>query len=160
MPSSWPPDFTVSQTLNFSRDFPFLRPEDCGPDLSEFCVEYNCIAWSVEDKENWWWPDDPEIGYGYWPSGVAREVTISAFAEAFATLGYRVCENGSPEAGFNKIALYALEDSPTHAARQLPNGFWTSKLGDFEDINHRNLECLNGPLYGEVVRYFKRPLVR
>ena len=28
----------------------------------------------------------------------------------------------------------------THAARQLPSGKWTSKLGDADDIEHNTLE--------------------
>jgi|GEM_PF-3681614 len=55
--------------------------------------------------------------------------------QAFATLGYEVCDNVELEPGFEKIALYAGADGiPTHAARQLQAGPWTSKLGRMEDI--------------------------
>lgn len=97
-------------------------------------------------------------GY-HWPPGVPKEVTKSAFIEAYRSIGYEVCDGPSLEAGFEKIALYVdSDDSPTHAARQLPNGNWTSKLGDFEDIEHPTLDCLNGDLYGRPVVYLARPI--
>ncbi len=46
---------------------------------------------------------------------------------------------------------------PTHAARQLASGRWTSKLGKAEDIEH-DLHDLEGDLYGIVVLLMKRPL--
>lgn len=81
--------------------------------------------------------------------------------EAFGTLGYEECEDGSFEAGYEKVALYAREKPdgslwPTHAARQLPNQRWTSKLGKLEDIIHDKPEVLSGPLYGEPVNYMRR----
>jgi hypothetical protein len=46
--------------------------------------------------------------------------------------------------------------SPLYAARQLPNGRWTSKLGEWEDIEHA-LHDLTGMVYGSVVLVMKRP---
>ncbi len=60
-----------------------------------------------------------------------------------------------------KIALYAKivdqMEGVTHAARQLPCGKWTSKLGDWEDIVHPKLDALEGPEYGKVICYLSRP---
>jgi hypothetical protein len=66
------------------------------------------------------------MGTGKWPSGVPREVTLNAFIQAFATLGYMLCQDAVLEVGFEKIAFYAIREpdgsfSPTHAAKQLPN---------------------------------------
>lgn len=117
---------------------------------------YNCIAWAVDDTNNWWWPgryDDPV----YWPPGVPRETTIPAFLEAFGTRGYEECKDGDLEAGYEKVALYAGPDLvPTHAARQLDNGRWTSKLGNKEDIEHKSVNDVNGPEYGAPVRFMRR----
>jgi hypothetical protein len=44
---------------------------------------------------------------------------------------------------------------PTHAARQLPNGRWSSKLGKLEDIEHA-LDDICGSAYGSVVPVLKR----
>jgi hypothetical protein len=47
---------------------------------------------------------------------------------------------------------------PKHAARQLPSGRWTSKLGPMEDIEHA-LHDLTGMAYGSVVLVMKRPVL-
>jgi hypothetical protein len=116
---------------------------------------YNCIAWAAQATTDWWWP----VGSGniYWPEGVPRAVTLEAFRAVFATLGYAVCAGDEMEPGFEKIALFADQGTPKHAARQLPDGHWTSKLGKLEDIEHA-LHDLEGILYGSVVLVMKRPL--
>ncbi len=117
--------------------------------------DYNCIAWAAGESHVWWWPG-LDASREYWPPGVPRERTRDAFVAAFASLGYLVCEGEEPEAGFEKIALFADADGrPTHAARQLPNGRWTSKLGKAEDIEHA-LHDLEGAVYGAMVLIMKR----
>ena len=107
---------------------------------------YNCIAWAAGDQTRWWWPDASECGY--WPESASREWTTSAFIAAFATLGYAVCETSELADGVEKIALYVANGRPTHAARQLADGQWTSKCGRAEDIRHP-LQSLAGEVYGE-----------
>jgi hypothetical protein len=117
---------------------------------------YNCIAWAAGETADWWWPADPETTR--WPDGVSREETLEAFQGAFAALGYGVCDSEEPEAGFEKVALFAKDGTlPTHAARQLPSGRWTSKLGLLEDIEH-GLHDLEGTEYGKVVLIMKRAI--
>lgn len=116
---------------------------------------YNCIAWAAGDNRNWWWPDLTEEDT--WPAGVARVETVTAFRDAFASLGYAVCADDRLEAGYEKIALFALAGAPKHAARQLPSGCWTSKLRPREDIEHA-LHDLTGMVYGSVVLVMKRPI--
>lgn len=97
--------------------------------------EYNCIAWVAEDTQQWWWPDPAETSY--WPPSLPRKVDIPSFISAFKTLGYELCSDGNHEIGHIKIALFCdNQDIPTHAARQLPNGLWTSKLGPDIDVEH------------------------
>jgi hypothetical protein len=62
---------------------------------------YNCIAFAVGDNRNWWWPDLTEEDT--WPAGVARVATVEAFRDAFATLGYMVCDHAQLEPGFEKM---------------------------------------------------------
>jgi hypothetical protein len=107
---------------------------------------YNCIAWAYGVNDNWFWPDD----YYFWPEDIKREETVEAFIELFRSINYERCDTASLETDREKVAIYALCGIPTHAARQLPNGKWTSKLGEEIDIEHDNLACLNGPVYGEV----------
>lgn len=115
---------------------------------------YNCIAWAAGVNHAWWWPDVD--GEDHWPEGAERAVTVEAFRAAFATLGYSPCAEEVWEEGFEKIALYAVEQVPKHAARQLSIGRWTSKLGLLEDIEH-GLHDLAGTEYGAVVLLMKRP---
>jgi hypothetical protein len=117
-------------------------------------AEYNCIAFAAGDQLHWWWPD--VTGLSHWPPTAAREETIAAFQQAFAALGYELCADANLESGFEKIALYALGGMPTHAARQLPDGRWVSKLGELEDIEHASLDVLVGALYGEVAAVLRR----
>ena len=62
------------------------------------------------------------------------------------------------EPGFEKVALYGDSEYYTHAARQLPSGKWTSKLGKAEDVEHDSPADLSGGVYAEVVLVMKRTL--
>lgn len=120
---------------------------------------YNCIAWAAGDTARWWWPDpDAENDARYWPPGVALEESLDAIAAAFATVGYAPCTGEAVEPGFERIALFAAAGVPTHAARQVPSGRWTSKLGFREDIEHE-LHAVSGDIYGAAALLLKRPLV-
>src|SRR5206468_1809140 len=77
-------------------------------------------------KRSRWWPD--LAGQETWPEGVPCEATRDAFVAASATLGYAVCTGEELEPGFAKVALFGdARGVPTHAARQLDSGRWTSK---------------------------------
>jgi hypothetical protein len=111
--------------------------------------KYNCIAWAAGDDEFWWWPGL------HWPRDVPAKVTRLAFIKAFAERGYEQCAGPEAEEGFEKVCLYEKLGRPTHAARQLRNGAWTSKLGTAHDISHE-LEALSGKRYGHPTVYLKR----
>lgn len=113
--------------------------------------EYNCIAWAVGRTDTWW----PAPGR-YWPADVPREESLSVFVALFATLGYRPGASPALESGVEKVALYASGDTPTHAARQLAGGLWTSKLGPAIDIEHATPDAVAGGVYGEVVAILSR----
>jgi len=117
---------------------------------------YNCVAWAAGVTDDWWWPlENPTEAY--WPDGVLRVRTLETIREVFATFAYAVCPGEGLEIDFEKIARFAdALGVPTHAARQLPTGLWTSKLGRGEDIEH-SLHDLEGHLYGAVVLVMKRP---
>jgi hypothetical protein len=117
--------------------------------------EYNCVAWAVDVTHAWWWPVGihPDI---YWPADVLREETLAAFQSLFSKFGYALCAGAELEKGFEKVALFGdTQGVPTHVARQLPSGRWTSKLGHAEDIEH-DLDALESDLYGAVVFPMKR----
>jgi hypothetical protein len=120
-------------------------------------TDYNCIAWAAGVTHTCWAPTgDPQ--QSHWPACVPREETLTALQAAFASLGYVVCDQAEFEPNYEKVALF---HNPArrrfHAARQLKNGRWTSKLGKLERIEHA-LRDLEGTEYGSVVRVMKRAL--
>lgn len=134
--------------------FPILRVENCRL-TSPADDAYNCIAWAADDTERWWWPDPQE--QAYWPTAVPRVVSVEAFESAFRTLGYADRTDATLEQGKQKIAIFvSAQGFPTHAARQLPDGWWASKLGPQIDIEHE-LSAIQGPAYGAVALILGRP---
>ena len=115
---------------------------------------YNCVAWAVGEDQRWWEPGK------FWPCPLlGNNFTVDDVIAAFRTAGYDVCADGVLVAGYEKVAIYADGfDDPTHAARQLPDGRWTSKLGPDEDIEHDTAEDVSGGLYGDIVQYMRRPV--
>jgi len=91
---------------------------------------HNCVAWAAGDASRWW---EPGI---FWPGPTGDD--LAALTGLFAARGYVPCAGDELEAGYEKAALYADDQGNwTHAALQLPDGWWTSKLGPDEDILHR-----------------------
>jgi len=141
--------------LLIPRAFPRLGSEPFQV-KSPRTAQYNCIGWAAGDDQNVWWP-----GGKYRPNGARPDESVAAFVTAFETRGYERCDSADLESGFQKVALYA--DAPagrvTHAARQLADGQWTSKLGAQWDINH-SLEGVCGPCpaYGRAAQILKRKI--
>jgi hypothetical protein len=115
--------------------------------------KYNCIAWAAEDNNRFWWP----IGRTYRPANCPRVLDMSSFKLAFEALGYNECADGNHEGGYKKVAIYEKDGKPTHAARQLPDGTWTSKLGKEEDISH-TLHGLDASSYGAPTLFMRKTL--
>jgi hypothetical protein len=133
------------------RGFKITSPKDTG---------YNCIAWAAGDNRRWWQPGiiGQSLGLYYWPT-LTDDTTLEVYEEAFASLGYVRCDNTDLEPGFEKIILYVdAHRSPTHAARQLSDGTWTSKLGKIEDICHLAPEGVCGKSYGEMEVIMRRSI--
>jgi hypothetical protein len=153
--TDWPHEFTLSGATDFAQDFPNLQPNFCQGNISPATDEYNCFAWAASITSDRWEPDP--LGQFFWPQTVMRSYELDSYIAAFRTVGFEVCSNGSLENGIEKIAIYVDGGQPQHAARQLENGNWTTKFGDFEDIEHTDLACLHGPVYGSVHLYMWRP---
>src|SRR5438105_2674632 len=111
--------------------FPFLTPQNHHT-TSPRSIDYNCIAWAMSDSEHWWQPGT------FWPIPVqTTDFTVAALVRAFEHVGYAGCGmDASLQPGAEKVALFSTTLYYTHAARQLPSGKWTSKLGKAEDIEH------------------------
>ena len=135
--------------MTTDNPFPLLTPDNHEV-TSQPDVGYNCIAWAAQDTNHWWQP------VVYWRLDVNRdECGIGELVTAFESLGYETCPNGDLEPDHIKVALYGAGFLYTHAARQLDDGKWTSKLGKAEDIMHDSPEAVSGGIYGEVVQFMK-----
>lgn len=133
-----------------------IRNWDYSIVVEDWDLQFNCIAWAAGDRENWWWPSKNNKA-AYWPEKAPREETLEAFIRAYATLGFEVCEGDSFEPDYDKIALYVAPDGrPTHAARQLDEHCWSSKLGEAEILCHP-LKALEGK-YGQVKAVLRRKI--
>ena len=122
--------------------------------VGEPTTEYNCIAYAAGDTDNWWWPDEDD----YWPPWATMDNRMESLEEAFAGLEYELCDDSIAEEGYQKVALYGFQGRFEHAALQMPNGLWRSKMGPGPVIEHRSPESLSGGPYGEVHCFMRRPL--
>lgn len=152
---------TEAARLDVVSEFPGLRDDAHFDVTSPIDPSYNCIAWAYQIKGRWMWPPaGVPIGLDavtYWPDENASP-DVEKFVEAFRQKGYEKCEDASFEEGFRKIALYIIPGTSvcTHAARQLSDGCWTSKLGAQYDIRHSTPKEVEGRWYGVVYCYMKR----
>lgn len=125
---------------------PYLRTSPC-------TNSYNCFAYAAGDQSQRWDIIDP----WYWPAGLPKRTTVGVLIRVFRTLNYQSCDGPALEAGFEKIVIYGKGNMATHAARQLPDGQWSSKLGDLDDITH-TLAGIAGDVYGQPLRFMRRAL--
>ena len=131
--------------------FPKLSDEDF--EIVEPASErYNCIAYAAGDTTRRWWPN----GIDYWPSWATRDNRMESLMEAFVGLGYEQCANSNIEDGYQRVALYGFQGRFEHAAVQMPNGRWRSKMGRGPVIEHPSPESLSGGPYGNVASYMRR----
>jgi hypothetical protein len=118
---------------------------------------YNCVAWIERDQDQWWEP-----GFT-WPADVPPprgDDDLDSYVALFRHWGFEVCGDGSLEAGFLKIAIYAVDQRFQHVAKQLPSGRWSSKLGLSFDVLHDDLDSLyDAPLFERATAtiFMKRP---
>lgn len=156
------PDFDACAD-DLAYHFPNLLEEHVQISSPENDI-YNCISWAAAGDPEWilypwfWlWPVSID-GTQKWPVDCEDGLSEAAFYAMFQKYGYSPCDSGEPEEGMEKAALYLLDGVPTHAARQLHNGKWTSKLGFWIDIIHETPALLFGPTYGYELKFVKRDL--
>ncbi len=117
---------------------------------------YNCVAWAVGDTTHFWY--DAKIKGYYWPPGARSADTLEGWKDVFEIHNYSDCDSHGFEPEFEKIAIFVDSDGiPSHVARQLGSGQWTSKLGKGSDIEHMTLDVLEGEEYGRVGVIMRRP---
>ena len=139
-------------TPSLTRTFPRLA----GEEYEIICPasdKYNCIAYAAGDTSQSW-SDDPQ---DYWPPEVPRDPTLNGLRKLFRWLGYKKCNSIKLERKYQKVALYAQHNLWTHAALQMPNGHWRSKLGLGPLIEHWAPRSLEGDEYGRPYIYMRKP---
>jgi hypothetical protein len=114
--------------------------------------QYNCIAHS--------------LGVNHWVNPMTGDERdpLGPMDKLYGQIGYvrESSMNLAVEPGKEKVVLYASLNpdatirSVTHAARQEPDGTWTSKLGGLALIRHVTPESLRGPTYGTPVAVYVR----
>lgn len=121
-------------------------------------INYNCIAWSNGDNSVWW---EPHAGY-HWPLERIpddEEPSVDHVAAIFEAAGFERRERYQVtyETGYDRIAIYgAARDRFTHVAHQIESGWWASKIGPDEDIEHATTDVLEGNWYGQVALILRR----
>ena len=142
---------TSSWAQLLSTAFPKLSGEDF--EIVERASErYNCIGYAVDDTTKRWWPN----GIDYWPPWATRDNRMESLRDAFIGLGFEQCHDSDVEDGYQKVALYGSQGRFEHAAVQMPNGRWRSKMGQGPVIEHLNPESLSGRLYGDATTFMRR----
>ncbi len=135
--------------------FPLLKGDIKFKITSPEDERYNCISWAMLKKDRW---TAVPAGYPYldgviwWPPNAKEGEDISCLIDAFAHEGFEVCDSSDFEEDWLKVALYynPLNNKWTHAARQLRNGVWVSKLGKSYDIEHGTPFTIESQVYGNV----------
>ncbi|MXZ92075.1 MAG: hypothetical protein F4Z05_11465 [Chloroflexi bacterium] len=142
---------TSSWTQLLIAAFPRLASEGFEI-VGEPTTQYNCIAYAAGYASDWWWPD----GINYWPPWATPTERTESLIEVFDGLGYEQCDDSHAETGYQKVALYEEEGEMKHAAVQMSDGAWRSKMGQGPLIEHRSPESLSGGIYGDATVYMRR----
>lgn len=130
-------------SAKIQKHFPNLIQGENFEYTSQHTDEYNCVAWATEITNKW-------IQFIYDEHG-NYDINAVRYIRYFSELGFVETENIAVENAV-KIAIYADSDNNfTHVARQLRSGKWTSKIGDWEDIEHRDLQDIAGGAYGKPI---------
>lgn len=148
----------MSFDSEFATYFPELREGATYDNIGPRDERYNSIAFAAGDERRWW---EPSItGFGpdgtYWPRTAPCAYTIEAYVAAFASIGYSPCADGELEAGIEKVAIFASDDEPRHASRQLSDGRWVSKMGKSYPIVHEAVGVVGWGHGGEPAAYLSR----
>jgi hypothetical protein len=114
---------------------------------------FNCVSFTLNIFNYWIWTNEKR-----WPRDIPRNLGINSFKMLYSKIGYDECDSDLYEEGYDKIAFYAKNNIPKHAAKQFGNK-WRSKVGPV--ILEHNLDwlCGNGEYeYGDVVFIMKRKI--
>jgi hypothetical protein len=157
--TDFPDDYELlPSTARLELEIPALKGGNGYRDTSEETLVYNCLSWALGITWTRYEPTPRCAGY-YWFPGVPRKWDEPTLKKVFEIHKFRVTDNYELEPGYEKVVFYVDSAGiPTHFARQLPNGKWTSKMGDLNDIEHDTLEIIINPRYGNPGLVMKREI--
>jgi len=153
---------------SFYPTFPKLEKDILFDITSPQTDEYNCIAWAMGFNDRWvdcW----PEVEGHWWPPIEVCDLKPESLVKAFEYVNFVKCKDCDSEDGFEKVALYMLDDgiNPetgnhepiwTHASRVLSDKECHSKMGQSFDVHHSNGDIFEGSCYGHIYAFMKRKL--
>jgi hypothetical protein len=150
------------ETAQFVDDeFPNLRSADIDwDDASDPTDDYNCMGMAVGVLRWWSPPNAPGVAPNprdYWPPAVTNDqITVAAFMEAAATVGFSRCPSADWEEGYEKIVFFHDRIEFKHAAVQVAPERWKSKFGNLSDFEHTLEQLVGITFYGDEQKYMKR----
>ena len=112
---------------------------------------FNCIGYALSINEF--------VSYHisrYWIDSVPRNASIINLVKIFEHFGFERC-NSLVETGYKKIVIYGNHGISKHAAIQLDNIWYESKMGSYEICKH-TLEAIEGALYGYPKVWMRKKL--
>ena len=129
----------------------------------EMAPSYNCIGWSLCSRLFGWISTPVYLWFA------SKEDQVNWYDRLYSRFGWERTENCSPEKGYRKIVLYRREKEQRvngrnmrrgyfHTTKQVKNNWWESKFGMAYRIIHPGTGCLEGKLYGKIVRCYKKDL--
>jgi type VI secretion system secreted protein VgrG len=157
-PSAHPLDFSRNSTergklatVEQRKGFPRLGEEF--EVLAPASATYNCIGWSLGNSNSW-----------VWPTLAGQPARLSDFDALYYFYGFRRVNKLSYKRlpDHDKVLLYAIRKPDgsvrlTHAALQMPDGSWSSKLGSLPLIRHLHPGDVSGPSYGSpYIMYIRK----
>lgn len=115
--------------------------------------QYNCIAYAMGMQDRW--IDNADLPWHWWPP-VSKGWSESDLVEVFRYFGFEECGmNDTPDAQYDKVALYHNAGCWTHAARIVDEGIYHSKFGASYDGTHSGGDVLQAQ-YGEPYLIMRR----
>ena len=112
---------------------------------------YNCVGYSLEINEF----VSHHIGR-YWIDSIERSGSINNLIKVFEYFGFERSDS-SVEEGYKKIVIYGNRGFASHAAIQLDDIWYQSKMGEYEICKHK-LEAIEGILYGYPKVWMKKKI--
>lgn len=134
----------------YRKLFPLLTDYELIPNSES--MEYNCISHTLNINNDISWPFDNN---NYWP--VSRNLTKESFDKFYEFHGFEKMNllDFSYDSKYIKVALYTNKGIPTHAAIQVDEFFWESKIGELGIIKHDLFE-IEDNVYGEVAQIYRK----